>query len=135
MFLAILIHFASLYWWVLTKIWFLNFSILKYTKVQQENIGQASFEKKTSIVHLSWYVGIFDIHIQLGQNYLQYSQKITKVHQNITQGHHSSIWVFGSACIYDICLHTNFYINWSKKIKIIQIGWMTEVKTELDTLD
>ena len=135
MFLALFFHFTSGDWRILMKIWIFKLFILNYTKVQQENIGRASFEKKNSIVHLSWYVGIFDIHIQLGRNCLQYSQKVTKVHQNITQGHHSSIWVFGSACIYDICLHTNYYINWFDKIKIIQIGWMTEVKTELDTFD
>ena len=45
-FLALFIHFTSGYWWNLTKIGFFKLYILIYTKVQQEYIGRASFEKK-----------------------------------------------------------------------------------------
>ena len=45
-FLAIFTRFTPCYWWILTKIWFLKLFILSYTKVQQKNIGRASFEKK-----------------------------------------------------------------------------------------
>ena len=93
------------------------------------------FWKKNSIIHLYWYVGIFDIYIQLCQNGLKPSQKVSNAHQNITEGHHCSIWVFVSVCIYDICLHWNFHINWSVKNEILQIGYYTEVKTRLDILD
>ena len=37
-FLPIFTSFTSGYWWILTKIWFFNFFILIYTKVQLENI-------------------------------------------------------------------------------------------------
>ena len=37
-FLPTFTSFTSGYWWILTKIWFFNFFILIYTKVQLENI-------------------------------------------------------------------------------------------------
>ena len=45
-FLAILTCFLPGDWWILTKIWFFKLFILDYTKVQQENLGRASFEEK-----------------------------------------------------------------------------------------
>ena len=57
------------------KIGFFKLYILIYTKVQQEYIGRASFEKKPSIVHLHRYVGIFDIYLELFQKCFQQSLK------------------------------------------------------------
>ena len=65
-FLAISTHFTPGYWWILTKIWFFKLFIFNYIKVQEEDIGWASFKKETlSFTSLGMHVGIFDIYIYI----------------------------------------------------------------------